>query len=550
MNKLAKGVLFAIAGVGGAALLGILALNLYVESTAVQSRMETALSRELRMPVKVGRIHLSPWGKLRVHQLVIPVERGDVSTEFLNIPDVSARVAWGPLLSGRLVVESLTIHSPSVEWAQGKKGKWRLPLTKENKQQKREEKREPKGEEQGVAKAPVSPIAPSETEAPLAIPKEAPESNLAVVEKREKSEKQPSSKDERHPPKRSLEFKIAAARLDHGTFRFLDRKGEPLAVFEGVSVACPVVSQETVSGTANIEKVTFHDKVVIHDVQTPFSYENGVLSLPEIKAQLGGGALSAVYTMHPVDDGAPFVAKLEFKDVGLGELLRDARVGPGTKTDGTLHGKLALEGSSGDEKKVQGGGEVELTNGLMEQNPLAQMIGQALQIEELSRLELQGSRMEYRVGDGRVYIDKLLIESKNLQLSAKGETRFDGKLNLAADLGVTQRISRQFPKWIAQKFVPSETGSVIRFQVTGSLDKPETDLMRVLVGERLEKQAVNLLDAFRAFSKPPKKEKDKRSKKGEKDHEEGTDGPAPVTQSDSKSTPPPKSDSPHGAEKP
>lgn len=476
VNKFAKGVILAAAGAGAIASLSLLSINLYVESSKFQSQLETMLSRELKMPVKVGQIHLSPLGHLKARDLSIPVEQKGGGTEFLHIPDVSAKVAWGPLFAGRLIVEELSIHSPKVEWAQTKKGRWKLPQEKAPKKN---------GKSEEVAK--VEPT-----------PKPQPEVEAERPSKPEKT------------PKRTLEFRISVARLDHGTFRFLDRKGREVALFEGVSVSCPEISKGSVTGVADIEKVTFHGKWVIHHFRTPFSYENGNLSFPEIKASIGGGTLSGVYTMQPEEEGTPFRVQLDFEKVDLGNVLREADVDSTVKAEGILNGKLSLEGKGDDEDSIRGDGRFTLDQGIMEQNSFIQMLGQALQIEELARLELQQSHMNCRVADGRVYIEELLLASKNLQLTASGETRFDGKLQLQADLGVNQRLSRQFPKWIADKFTPTDLGSVLRFNISGTLDRPETDLMRLLIGERLERQAVNLIEAFRSLSKPPKKEKKKR----------------------------------------
>ena len=384
MNKFTKAVLIAGAGVAGIALLVLLAINLYVESSRFQAQLESHLSRELEMPLKVGRIHLSPFGKLKARDLSIPIEREGSSVEFLHIPNLSARVAWGPLFTGKLVVEELTIHSPKVEWMQGKKGRWKLPKIKKEKKEV----------------ADPEPQAPTET-APAEEPAPAPRRKLFTS---------------RQP----LEFRIAVARLDHGTFRFVDRKGRELARFEGVSVSCPEIRKGSFSGVADIEKVTFHEKWVLHHFRTPFAYQDGELTFPEIQATIGGGTLTGTYQMQPEEEGSPFRLKIDLGRVDLGEVLREAGVDSTLRAEGLLQGTLTLEGRASDEKSIQGGGSFTLDQGRMEQNVFAQMLGQALQVEEFSRLELQESRLNCRVGDGRVYIEELFLATKNLQLMEIG----------------------------------------------------------------------------------------------------------------------------------
>ncbi len=504
MNKVAKGFLFALAGVAALLVLLVLGVNLYVESVGLQTRLEDELTRELRMPVKLERVRFSFRKGLQVEGLAVAAsgKTAGISAEtatFLTAPSISARVEWGPLLlRQRLVVRDLLISSPTVVWAQTRKGRWELP---------RMEK--PAKEEKPKAEAPAEEATPAE--------------EIAVEElpKAEKAEKPPR---EKRPPsgRQKLEFQIAAARVENATFRFLDRKGRTLAVFEGVTLDCPVASQHEARGVARIERFVLQNRLIVEAISTPVAYSEKALELADLDARLAGGTVRGSYRLQPQEKDAPFTLEVKFDGVDLQTLLTQAASEEfKQRAGGVLRGSLSLQGNTDERETITGVGSAHLSGGRMEQNPLLQMLGQALQIDELMHLEVQQAELECRVGQERVFVDRLVAQSQNLSLEATGETHFDGKLELDAALVVNRKISRQLPNWINANFTPvpgDEERRKLGFDVGGTLSNPKTDLVGILVGERLEKQAMDLYRAFRSVT--GSKKKDKKEKKEKKRKEE------------------------------
>lgn len=496
MNKLAKGFLFAVAGIGALIFVSVLGINLYVESVRVQSRLEKALSDELRMPVKLTRMRFSLWSGLRVQGLRVADAREPEKGEkdwpkyFLEAPEISARIAVGPLFSRRLVVRELVITSPTIVWQQTRKGRWELP---------REAR--PRRERDGAATAPK------------------PRDRTASPERR----KARSREAGQGTPAKPLEFRIAAARLENARFDFQDRRGRSLAVFEGVTLNCPAAAVHEVRGTAIIRRLTLHDSVVVHNLVARFDYVDGRLSLPQLDAMLAGGNLSGSFFLFPEMNDAPFTLDFRFDRVDLNRLVEEIGSDDTVqKSQGKLKGYVHLQGAVGRTETIGGAGRVVLEEGRMEQYPLLQSIGMVLQIDELTRLELTRARLDFWVNDGRVHIDDLALESPNLSLTAEGESRFDGKLSLSAGLVVNPRISRRLPGWIDANFqaIEGSENRKIVFGISGTLERPETDLMRVMVGERLEKQAMDLYKAFRSLTSGSRRKKQSKKEKEEAKLEE------------------------------
>ncbi len=489
MKKVAKGFLFAFASLAALLFLAALVINFYVESGGVQARLQAVVSRELGMPVKLARVRFSFWSGLQVDGVTIP---GEGKEPFLTAESMSARLAWRPLLSRKLVIREVLISSPKVVWVQTKQGKWELP--------KSAEPPETKAKPQPKPATPAPPRDKSARRTPAATPGE--EDATAEAEKK------------------SVEFQIVLARIRNASFRFLDREGKPAAIFEGVSVNIPLATTDRAHGDATIQRLKLHDSVAVEEITTPFAYDGGRLTLPKVKARIAGGSLDGDFAIQPADEGAPFALHVRFEKVDLNRLV--AEVDPGgalRQAEGKLAGNLELRGRSSQKKTIEGKGQAVLTGGRMEQYPLLQMLGQTFRIEDLERLDLRQAKLEVRIARERIYVERLVLESTNLNLSAKGEIRFNGKLDLDAGLAVNEKIARQIPKWLYSNFKPQPESDLraLPFKVTGTLEDPKTDLIHGIMGETIERQATDLLKAFRNLATGDK-EKKKKSDKEKKKH--------------------------------
>jgi len=209
----------------------------------------------------------------------------------------------------------------------------------------------------------------------------------------------------------------------------------------------------------------------------------------------------------------PFTLDLLFDGVNLNRLLAESRRDGQTpqRSAGVLHGNVDLYGTAGDTKSIRGLGQLQLRNGRMEQFPLLQMIGKVLSIEELKDVELRQAQLDLRADEGKVFVDSLVLESPNLQLTATGTSGWDGVLALAARLNINAKVRRQLPGWVDANFQPAPGGGdhrEIAFSIGGSLARPNTDLMQVMVGHKVGDQLLNLWKSLTA--KPKKKTDDKK----------------------------------------
>ena len=105
-----------------------------------------------------------------------------------------------------------------------------------------------------------------------------------------------------------------------------------------------------------------------------------------------------------------------------------------------------------------------------------------------------------------VTIDELVLRSANIHLSATGTVSFRGKLHLASRLAINEKIRAQLFKPIRTNFQPTEEPgySAVDFEVTGTLERPKTNLLEKVVGRDLK----DLVNSFwGGKSDKPKKKK-------------------------------------------
>jgi hypothetical protein len=175
---------------------------------------------------------------------------------------------------------------------------------------------------------------------------------------------------------------------------------------------------------------------------------------------------------------------------------------------GKLEGSFQASGKTADPEALVGEGEISLRDGRVQQYSLLVLLGELLQIEELRELHLEQAEARYHVSPGLVTIDKLILRSPNIRLTASGTVAFTGKLKLDSQLAINDKLRGQLFKAIRQNFQPiDEPGySAIDFQVGGTIDRPSTNLMDRLVGR-------DISSMINSFFGGGKKERAKKKKK-------------------------------------
>ena len=171
--------------------------------------------------------------------------------------------------------------------------------------------------------------------------------------------------------------------------------------------------------------------------------------------------------------------------------------GPAGVVTGQLEGHLEAAGKTADTNALEGSGEIILRDGRVQQYSLLSALGQVLQIDELTQLNLEEAHAKFHITPGVVNVDELVLRSPNIRLSASGTIKFNGKLHLDSRLAIDEKIRGQLFRPIAQNFQPTEDEgmSAVDFQVSGTIDKPKSNLVDRIVGRDL-KDLGSVVDMF------------------------------------------------------
>ena len=446
-------------------LVSLLGANLYVQSQATQERIQQELSQRLKMPLQIQRISVTPWGGLKLSGITIPQSNDIHAPPFLQAKHFRLRVQLRSIFWRPLVIKEVALIAPAVIWPQNESGKWRVPMT------------ETPSEAQAQAEEPTSP-------SPGNVPENPPE----------KERKQTKAvKGENAAPAGP---QIKRVRLSDGSFHFLDHEKRNIALFDGVQFSSSMRDITTIRGQARVAKIVLRDRVFLSALRSPIRYSPSELELSGIIAQIAKGQLTGDFSMEPQAEDSPFSLHANFHRVQADQLVAEAG-GPREIIHGILEGTLEATGKTANPDALTGSGTILLQNGHVQQFAVLAAIGQLLQIEELTQLDLEQAEAKYHLAGNTILVDELLLRSPNLRLTATGSVSLRGKLALDSVLAINEKIRSQLFRGIRENFVATaEPGQyALQFHVGGTLEKPKTDLVERAVGADL-KNLGGVIDAL------------------------------------------------------
>ena len=435
----------------GAALFGV---KSYVESYGTRERLAEALTRSLGVPVTLSRVQFAMPDGIRLLGVTIPAEDGN----FLEKMTVSARCRLAPLLQRRIEIHGIRVEKPKIVWRQGADGKWSLP-----------------------GRTPTETAKPEQQAQP-----ESP--------KAESSEK--------------FLVSIAGVELVEGTAEFIGKDQQSVATLTGLRLDYRAKTAEQGEGTLTIERVVWGG-VPLEKVRSEVKYAGGELTLDPLETLLGGGKLEGSITAQPRVHGIPYKAELQFDGTDLGQLMNETGWAP-NQFAGRLAGRLEAHGTFRRMVKVEGKGRLSFTGGSIRELEILASLGADLGIPELADLHLQDSRAEFHLGDEKVHVDKLALNSSSLKILATGLVRLNGRIDLDSQLILTQPVIERLPDSVRSHLVDDK----IDFKVAGTMKKPRTDLMdRLFSGKKLTDQFV---DVFSTLLNGKDKRDDEKQQKDKK----------------------------------
>ena len=442
-------VLAVLLVIVGIALLGA---KTYVESDGMQTRIETQLGKVLGLPLVISKVRLSPGSGLSIEGVSVPADEGN----FLEGATFRARCRFLPLLQRRLDIYGLRAENPKIVWRQGADGKWTLP-----------------------ARTKVESDEPKVESAPK--------------------------------PKKSDGFQVTVdgMKVANAMVELVDKEKQSVVKLMGVNIDYGVLTPERVEGTMRIDRVQWSALAVLQ-VHAPFKYAGGEVTLAPLEGMLAGGALKGSLYLQPSVHGIPYKAELKLTAADVGKLMNETAWAP-EQFSGRIDGAVEMHGTVRRLVKVEGKGSLSLTGAEIKGFEFFSTISEGLHIPELADLRLGDSSTEFRLGDEKVFVDSLALNSPAVKVLANGLVRLNGRMTIDARLALAESTVKELPDFV-REFVASVNGeSGIDFKVGGTLSKPKTDLLDKVSGKRALGQAVDVVGNL--FGDKKKKDDAKKKEK-------------------------------------
>lgn len=459
VRKFAKPILIVSGGVAGLVTLAVLAANLYLQSNDVQQRLRLAASQAAGVPVQVRGTSFTPWGGLRVTGVLVP-HRGEARVPFLDVAAVSVHFQWASLFQSRLVVKEVVIRNPVLNILQADSGEWKRPAAFPEDTPPGEI--EPSGPERGAPLVVTPPVEPAET------PKRAVAAMRPVT--------------------------LEQVRVRDGDIYLEDAKRVRIGSVHGVSIEATRQADDSWAGRFLIEEAQFLGRIYPRRIRGTFTWTPHQLDIRDVEGEWAEGLVTGSFSLATGSDPR-FAGALKVLDVSLKALVLEAGMTE-ESTRGKLFGEVEITGKPGDPASVTGRGRVELRTARFEPATFVRQLGELLSIAELQMLQLRTAEADFTIAEQAVHADRIVMESENLILDATGPAGFDGSLNLDARLHLNDRLRRDLRALVGRNLKPSadRPGYMnIPFRVTGTLSRPESDLLDKVMGERLGRDVGGLI---------------------------------------------------------
>jgi AsmA-like C-terminal region len=451
VKRISRITLLVIVGVAGLVGLGLLAINLYVQSPGTQVRLREIVSENLGYPVSVFRISFTPWNGLHLENVVI--QDPSANYPLLKAEDLWIQCNYLPLLRRKLIVRQVYLSGAEI----------RIPTT-----------------------ARLDPeAAPEKPAAPESVTESGSKSVSPSIAKSDPtgSRSKKTVLAENHIPG-NLWVEIRKFKIRHGTIYLLGAKGIPTATLRDIEGSVQSHKSEYL-GKVRIASAALADSINAEEISSPVKCSNGALSLENITAQISGGEIHGNFRADLTNSDLPYRLYFEMTGVNINEIVSRAG-GILDRAHGILQGSFQLAGCMRDPSLASGDGSLEIKTAYLDQYPMLKALGRWTQIDELQRLDLERALSKFSVVGQDIKVDSVQLISKNCQVVLWGTVQSAQKLDLNGRLTVSQFLSQKIPNELEENFAKSKDGEsrYLDFQITGSVLKPQTDLVERIIGDK------------------------------------------------------------------
>lgn len=430
--RLSKGIFLKLGLSLALSLCVLSALKLILKLESNQTRIRNSLSAALGMDVQFEKLRSSLFWKIRI----TGIKGSNASGASFSAHELQINPRLLSLLKGQLVLSEVRIDKPRLTWVE-------------------------------QTTPPSAPSAADST-ATSAIKKEPP-SELPHLVKR-------LLPNQGGSPVRRLV-------INNGDLDWIDARGHTLIQLESVQLELNADTTGLGKGRIAIAKGALAELIAFHGMQSPIELNGGLIKLPDIRATSGEGQIEASIGLQTRQPGMPINVKASLKAVDLANMTPEL---PSLRLAGIANGDIELAGLALQTTSITGNAQLQIENGFFKGLGLLQLVGQILQINELSNLKIKTATARMAIADSNIQLSELSMQSEDLSFSAPGVVGFNRQLSLNASLSLPERmLNGKNIQPFNSRFSPADAlgNRSINFAITGSLDKPQTNLLEKIAGD-------------------------------------------------------------------
>jgi hypothetical protein len=267
---------------------------------------------------------------------------------------------------------------------------------------------------------------------------------------------------------------------------FENRDGWPLLDADGITANADLSPEGNARGEARVPEAVLAGLIVARELASDFTLEDGQLRLAGLSGEIAGGQLSGRGEVATRTDGSPYEWDLKLNGFRLSELRLPSSFG-GMRLEGTLNATFAVQGRNAPQRQLRGKARVDLTGARMIPSEYLRGIGQALGIRELQNLEFKESYAELRLEDDFIHVAPLWLRADEFAVEMSGPVTRAGGLDLQARLILSPASAARIAAVTGRDFPDAGIAGMpgfraVAFRVTGTLEKPQSDLAARVLG--------------------------------------------------------------------
>jgi len=452
MQRCFRPCLIAFAALLGLVIAAVLAFNLHLQSASMQEQLRKAAIDTIGLPLNVRTAIYTPWDGICLRGLVMP-DMENAGVNFLEASEFRIMFRLWPLLRREFVVSNLQLNEAVLTWRQNTEGKWRVPRRPED-----------------AIPAPAgTPATARPTTSPVPTPaRPAVELVDAVV------------------PEPVISVRVDGMEVRRSRILFENRDGWPLLDADGITARAKLTDDGNATGEARVPEAVLAGLIVARDLATDFTLEEGLLQLTGIRGEIAGGSLAGQGSVATAGEGSPYEWDLRLDGFQMSELRMPSSFG-GTRMEGTLTAHFTMQGRNAPQRRLQGRTRIDVTGSRLIPSDYLKGLGQVLGIREMQGLDFREAYAELRLEDDFIHIAPLWLRSDEFAVEMSGPVTRSGGLDLKARLllgpSSASRLAALTGRELPSADIKGMPGfRAVSFRVTGTLEKPQSDLASRLLG--------------------------------------------------------------------